>query len=252
MKHFFSFFARKDYSNQEIVAMLQSGDNKQVRAAENYLFDEFRKLLNYKPFIEILKDSHHREEAYSDAHLDLVNNVKARKFEEESSLKTYFNSIFFNTCVMYARKNATNKSKPVKPNKTMPSEELLKDMPDGVQGKLRGLMSQQFSSLWDETLTQFRLSNYRCYYVLSLRDDLKFPYEAIVDFTQTRTYRRPEDGHILKLEDLIKIIESEQQKLNFTNSDTVRNTASKCRKALHELAAFLAGKTQQRPKTLEP
>lgn len=236
MKQIFSFF--RSYSDQEIIAMLQSGDDKQVRTAENYIFDKFRKLPGWKPFAEILKDNHHREEAYSDAHLALVNNIKAELFDGRSSLKTYFNRIFFNICVVYARKNTTNKNKPAKPNNTTPSEELLKDKEDDIQSKLRGLM---LDNLWDETLSQFRFSNYRCYYVLSLRDDMEFPYEAIVDFTQTRIYQRPEDGRVLKLDDFIQVIESEQQELNFANPDTVRNIASECRKKLRELATRLAG-----------
>lgn len=251
MKHFFSFFARKDYSDQEIVAMLQSGDNKQVRAAENYLFDEFRKLLGWKPFTEILKDTRDREESYLDAYLVLVSNIKTGRFDGKSSIKTYLSKIFLYTCVKYYRRNTTNKSKPDKPNENTPSEELLKGFASDVHDKLNSLMSQYSGSLLDETLNHFRLSNYRCYYVLMLRDDMEFPYEAIVDFTQTRTYQRPEDGYVLKLEGLIEIIESEQQKLNFNNPNTVRNVASECRKALRELAALLAGKTQP-PKTFEP
>lgn len=235
------------HSDQTIAAVLQNGKEAEVRRTENRLFEAYRDLTDKNPFIWILPDKRDREEAYLDACWVLVSNIKAGRFDEKSSVKTYFSKIFLYTCVRYARRNATNKSKPGKPNENAPSDELLKGFASDVHDKLNGLMSQYSNGLLDEALNQFRLSNYRCYYVLSLRDDMGFPYEAIVDFTKERVYQRSEDGYAFKLEELIEVIESEQKKLNFNNPDTVRNIASECRKELNALIERFKNPNQARP-----
>jgi hypothetical protein len=112
-------------------------------------------------------------------------------------------------------------------------------------------LRQHADSLWDEALSQLRLSNYRCYFLLALHDDLGFSYEEIIAFLQSPSLQL-EGGQIFELGELIEIVEAEQKKLNFNNPDTVKNAASKCRQALHALAARLVGKIEQPSKTFKP
>lgn len=217
-----------------------------MRAAENYLFDEFRKLLRWKPFTEVLKDARDREESYSDAILILINSIKVGLYKGDAGLNTYFRRIYFFKCVTRTRQNATNKNKPVKPDSRR-----WEDLAPDVEDKLNELQKQRADRLRDVVLERFRHTNYECYYVLKLHDDLGFSYEEIIDFLQSPILQL-EDGQTFELDTLIEIVENKQKELKFSNPRTVENTASRCRKALHELAAFLAGKTQQRPKNLEP
>lgn len=51
-------------------------------------------------------------DAYSDAILHTVANIKEGKFEHRSTIKTYLHRIFHNKCVDRVRKKATKKEKP--------------------------------------------------------------------------------------------------------------------------------------------
>jgi len=178
---FFYRLFRRPASDQDIIAILQSGDEKQVRKVEILLFERFTYMTGRKPFTEILDDIRDREEAYSDAFFVLVPNIKSGIFRGDSSLKTYFHKIFWHVCMTHARGKATNKNRPNRLGDN-PSDELLKSTSIDVQNKLTALMSREPSSLWDLALKQFRHSNYRCYYVLFLHDSAGFSYQEIIEF----------------------------------------------------------------------
>lgn len=245
MKHWFSLLTGKlGYSDLEIISMLQSGMEKQVRSAENFLYERYRGWIFQKPFTEILKDKLDREEAYADANLNLVNNIKSGKFEVRSGLKTYFYEIFKRTCVTQLRRNATKKNIPV-PFDSNPSDELLKNLADDVQSELRDIMSKESSDLWELALKQFQHSNYRCYYVLALYDGMEISYQKILEFTDNQRYQS-NDGQVLQREELMAGLKDEPLQLNTPTPGALKALASRCRIELRTLFERLKHPNQTR------
>jgi RNA polymerase sigma factor (sigma-70 family) len=95
-------------TDEAIVASLLQ-DDIVARKAENHFFS------SYDYFIkEGIKKFHISEDesfdAYSDAILIVVGNIRKGLFERRSSLKTYTFQIFQNKCVDFVRKKSTNKN----------------------------------------------------------------------------------------------------------------------------------------------
>lgn len=230
MKQLLAIFTGKlGYTDQEIITMLQSGIEKQVRVAEMFLFEKYRYMIGRMPFTETLKAESDREEAYSDANFAILANIKSGLFEKRSSLKTYFYEIFRLTCMTRATRNATNKNEPHRPE-TKPSEELLKDWPVDIQGKLR---SEESADLWDSALKQFRHSNYRCYYVLALYDYAGFPYEDILHLSGKPAYEL-KNGTSFRPKELGGLDEV-PLKLGAPTPEALKALASRCRAELRAL-----------------
>lgn len=97
-----------ELSDIEILAGLNS-KGKDFEDMAQYLFEL------YRPFILTLKQKlflpqAQLNDAYADAIVKVIRQIKSGKFKAESKLSTYFYSIFYNTAVDVTRKNATNKN----------------------------------------------------------------------------------------------------------------------------------------------
>lgn len=55
--------------------------------------------------MKILKEKNESEDALQDSFIKLYNSIQSGKFEERSSLSTYFYTIVYNTAIEYYRKN---------------------------------------------------------------------------------------------------------------------------------------------------
>jgi RNA polymerase sigma-70 factor (ECF subfamily) len=55
--------------------------------------------------MKILKEKNESEDALQDSFIRLYNSIQSGKFEERSSLSTYFYTIVYNTAIEYYRKN---------------------------------------------------------------------------------------------------------------------------------------------------
>lgn len=228
---FFYRLFRHSAFDQDIIAILQSGNEKQVRNVEILLFERFNYMIGHRPFTEILNDVRDREEAYSDAFLVFVFNIKSGIFRGESTLKTYFHKIFWNVCMTHARTKATNKNRPNRLDST-PSEELLKSTSIDVQNKLSALMSRESPTLWDLALKQFRHHNYKCYYVLILHDCAGFSYEEIINFGIKGGYVLHDNTSF----EAYELGSLNEKPLHWEITDeTLKNIASNCRAELRNL-----------------
>ena len=96
------------YSEEEIIQGLKTYGSSSHRLEDSlylryqYLIEEGRK-----------KYSLNKEDAfscYSDAVINVIENIRSENFEGRSSLKTYLYQIFHNKCVDQIRKNSTKKS----------------------------------------------------------------------------------------------------------------------------------------------
>ncbi len=90
-----------------ITALLQ--DDLALRKAENYFFDRHDYFIKegIKKF-RITEDE--AFDAYSDAVLVVMENIRKGRFEKRSSLKTYTFQVFQNKCVDLVRKKTTKKN----------------------------------------------------------------------------------------------------------------------------------------------
>ena len=77
--------------------------------------------------------------AYSDAILQVINNISGNLFEKRSSLKTYLYRIFNNKCVDLIRKKTTNKSSV---HQTAPISDMLTMISDPAKTVIQQLIEK--------------------------------------------------------------------------------------------------------------
>jgi DNA-directed RNA polymerase specialized sigma24 family protein len=91
------------WSDKKIIdALLNGGSSKED--AVNYVMNEF---IHYLPTVA-KKTGLNREEAldvFTDAIMDMIDQVVTGRFKEESKLSSYFYKIFYFKCVDLFRKN---------------------------------------------------------------------------------------------------------------------------------------------------
>jgi len=94
-------------SEEEIISLILSGGSDYEKASV-LLLDQYKgylKKVNEKLFLptEVLHD------AYADAIIKLLKQVREGKFRGESKMSTYFYAIFYHTAVDVSRKSTSNK-----------------------------------------------------------------------------------------------------------------------------------------------
>ncbi len=99
---------RESYSDKEIVTRLKSGGRGFEEIAD-YLFREY---LGYIPTLKnkLFLSVPDLQDAYSDALVRLITQIRSGKFKGESKLSSYFYSIFYNAAVDVSRKNTSYKN----------------------------------------------------------------------------------------------------------------------------------------------
>lgn len=101
--------ARTNLTDLEILKGLEKNDKSMIAFLYRMHQEEFVKFSQFKYNLT----SSEAEDAYSNAILACIRNVKNQKFERKSSLKTYLKKIFVNKSYDELRKRPTNKSIPI-------------------------------------------------------------------------------------------------------------------------------------------
>jgi len=98
----------ESYSDQDIITRLRSG-GRDFEEISDYLFQEY---LGYIPTLKnkLFLSTPDLQDAYADALVRLITQVKTGKFKGESKLSSYFYSIFYNAAVDVSRKNTSYKN----------------------------------------------------------------------------------------------------------------------------------------------
>jgi RNA polymerase sigma factor (sigma-70 family) len=131
-----NLFSRNTLSDEAILTGI-IGDGILQRTAENKLYEHFFYFIKDATFKhKILEDE--AASLYTDTILAFIENVKSKRFEGKSSLKTYLYQIFSNKCVDFIRKSATNK---MSVHETQPIQEWVLGMPDDAKNILQKLIS---------------------------------------------------------------------------------------------------------------
>ncbi len=97
-----------EFTDAELLEMIVAGGQKYQQASE-ILFHKFQGFIP-KVQDKLHLSQTHIQDAYSDALVKLIRQIKLKKFRGESKLSTYFFSIFNNTAVDVSRKNSSNKN----------------------------------------------------------------------------------------------------------------------------------------------
>jgi len=97
------------YDDEQLILMIQSG-GLDFELASMQLFKEFQGFLpQVKAKLRLSQAS--AQDAYADALVKLIRQLRDGTFRSESKLSSYFYSIYYNTAVDVSRKNTTNKNK---------------------------------------------------------------------------------------------------------------------------------------------
>ena len=130
-----NLFSRNTLSDEAILTGIV-GDGILQRTTENKLYEHFFYFIKDATFKhKILEDE--AASLYTDTILAFIENVKSKRFEGKSSLKTYLYQIFSNKCVDFIRKSATNK---MSVHETQPIQDWVLGMPDDAKNILQKLI----------------------------------------------------------------------------------------------------------------
>ena len=130
-----NLFSRNTLSDEAILTGIV-GDGILQRTTENKLYEHFFYFIKDATFKhKILEDE--AASLYTDTILAFIENVKSKRFEGKSSLKTYLYQIFSNKCVDFIRKSATNK---MSIHETQPIQDWVLGMPDDAKNILQKLI----------------------------------------------------------------------------------------------------------------
>lgn len=123
--------SQETYSDNQILQLILKG-GKDKEDAAIYLFDSMQGfIITIQGKLNLsLEDA---RDAYSDALVKLVRQIKNQTFRGDSKVSSYFYSIFYNTAVDVSRKKTTNKN-----IKTLPLEDY-----DVRERDLLGLMDKK-------------------------------------------------------------------------------------------------------------
>lgn len=102
---------------------------------------------------------------YSDAVIAVIDNIRSRKFEGRSSVKTYLFQIFCNKCVDVVRKNNTDKASV---NRTRNVDDLAFMLPDNVQHVIDRIMQKLNRNIITQNLKSI---GEKCYAILTLFEE---------------------------------------------------------------------------------
>ncbi len=97
-----------NYSDSEIIQLIKNGGSAFEQIAE-YLFESHLGYI-HKAKKQLNLSLEQANDAYADALVKLIRQIRNDRFLGESKLSTYFYSIFHNTCVDVLRKETTNLS----------------------------------------------------------------------------------------------------------------------------------------------
>jgi RNA polymerase sigma factor (sigma-70 family) len=132
-----NLFSRNTLSDENIINGI-SGDGILQRTTENKLYEQFFYFIKDATFKHKLSEDE-AASLYTDAILAFIENVKNKRFEGKSAVKTYLYQIFSNKCVDFLRKTATNK---MSVHETQQIQDWILVMPDDAKSALQKLISE--------------------------------------------------------------------------------------------------------------
>ncbi|MCU0469371.1 MAG: hypothetical protein MUF58_12290 [Arcicella sp.] len=101
------FLGRGALSDEAILKGI-IGDGILQRTTENKLYEQFFYFIKDATFKHQLSEDE-AASLYTDTIIAFIENVKNKRFEGKSAIKTYLYQIFSNKCVDFIRKTTTNK-----------------------------------------------------------------------------------------------------------------------------------------------
>ena len=132
-----NLFSRNVLSDENIINGINS-DGILQRTTENKLYEQFFYFIKDATFKHKLSEDE-AASLYTDTILAFIENVRNKRFEGKSSVKTYLYQIFSNKCVDFLRKTATNK---MSVHETQPIHDWILSMPDDTKSALQKLISE--------------------------------------------------------------------------------------------------------------
>ena len=142
-----NFFSRNTQSDEAIISGI-IGDSILQRTTENKLYEQYFYFIKDATFKHKISEDE-AASLYTDTILAFIENVKNKRFEGKSSLKTYLYQIFSNKCVDFIRKTATNK---MSVHETQPMQDWILAMPDDAKNTLQKLISEHEINILKEKL----------------------------------------------------------------------------------------------------
>ncbi len=132
-----NLFSRNALSDENILQGI-IGDGILQRTTENKLYEQFFYFIKDATFKHQLSEDE-AASLYTDTILAFIENVRNKRFEGKSAVKTYLYQIFSNKCVDFLRKTATNK---MSVHETQPFQDWILSMPDESKSALQKLISE--------------------------------------------------------------------------------------------------------------
>ncbi len=132
-----NLFSRSVLSDENIINGISS-DGILQRTTENKLYEHFFYFIKDATFKHKLSEDESAS-LYTDTILAFIENVKNKRFEGKSAVKTYLYQIFSNKCVDFLRKTTTNK---MSVHEAQPIQDWILSMPDDAKSALQKLISE--------------------------------------------------------------------------------------------------------------
>ena len=132
-----SLFSHNFLSDENIIHGI-IGDGVLQRNTENRLYEQFFYFIKDATFKHKLSEDE-AASIYTDTILAFIENVRNKRFEGKSSVKTYLYQIFSNKCVDFLRKTTTNK---MSVHEAQPIQDWILSMPDDAKSALQKLISE--------------------------------------------------------------------------------------------------------------
>ena len=132
-----SLFSHNFLSDENIIHGI-IGDGVLQRNTENRLYEQFFYFIKDATFKHKLSEDE-AASIYTDTILAFIDNVRNKRFEGKSAVKTYLYQIFSNKCVDFLRKTTTNK---MSVHEAQPLQDWILSMPDDAKSALQKLISE--------------------------------------------------------------------------------------------------------------
>jgi RNA polymerase sigma factor (sigma-70 family) len=136
------FFSRGTLSDETILSGIVS-DGILQRNTENKLYEQFFYLIKDATFKHKISEDD-AASLYTDSVLSFIENVRNNRFQGNSAIKTYIYQIFYNKCVDFIRKTATNK---MSVHETESMDDSVFMMPDETKNVLQTLISENETNI---------------------------------------------------------------------------------------------------------
>ena len=184
---------RETYSDQEIIEGIQSGGTRRQRI-ENYLFDQHAGLI-YRGIKRYRLSEADALDVYSDSIIAVSAQIRNKRFQGKSKIRTFLFSIFSNRCKNKIRDNKTYRFSFV---------DEIPDLPEKARGVFEHLVIQES---FDKILDCMAKMGQKCEKILMMRDYYGYNLEEIakeIGFKTTQSVSSMRYRCMENLKDLIR------------------------------------------------